>query len=296
MGRGGADGADARTYCLRHVAPRGAGGVSRMYARPDHVRPASGAGVAVPRGGARVRRRRPRRSPHAARLALAASAHRVAGLREPPVRAAGEHAALLAVRHVGVRREPPVRCCHGGDVHGERPVVPGRPRYLAAGQGAIPSRQRGAGRLAHDLDDDEAHPAVRAPGACDCRRAGCGAELRRCEWSPACRRASRPCAPPHAAEFGPYGLGHGRLPGNRRRHACAGLGRRGAPNHLRSLSLHFARHARPGARRGVRCPLHRGGVAVLVLRVLSPALALGPMAELHSLRRLDVCSRGTACV
>ena len=296
MGRGGADGADARTYCFQHVALRGAGGVSRMYARPDHVRPASGAGVAVPRGGACVRRRCPRRSSHAARLALAASAHRVAGLREPPVRTAGEHAALLAVRYAGVRREPPVRCCHGGDVHGERPVVPGRRRYLAAGQGALPSRQRGAGRIAHDLDDDEAHPAVRAPGACDRRRAGCGAELRRRGAPPPCCRARRAGAPSHAPEFGAHGLGHGRLPGNCRRHACARLGRRGAPNHVRSLSLHFARHVLPGARRGLRCPLHRGGVAVRVLCVLSTALALRPLAELHSLRRLDVRSRGAARV
>ncbi len=177
--RGGADGARAQAYGIWNYAPRGAGGVSRVHARPDHVRPASGAGVAVPRGGAYVRRRCPRCSSRAARLALAAAAYRVAGLREPSVRAAGEHVAVLAVRHAGVRRESAVRRCHGGDVHGERPVVPGRTRYLAAGQGALPIRQRGAGHIAHDLDDDAPHPALRATGACDRRCAGCGSELRR---------------------------------------------------------------------------------------------------------------------
>ncbi len=50
-------------------------------------------------------------------------------------------------------------------------------RYLAAGQGALPVRQRGAGHIAHGLDDDASHPALRATGACDRRRAGCGSEL-----------------------------------------------------------------------------------------------------------------------
>ncbi|MFR3452061.1 MAG: hypothetical protein ACLTSX_11500 [Collinsella sp.] len=45
--------------------------------------------VSLHRGGACVRRRCPRCSSHAARLALAVAAHRVAGLREPSVRAAG---------------------------------------------------------------------------------------------------------------------------------------------------------------------------------------------------------------
>ena len=67
---GGADGAGAQAYGIWNHAPRGAGSVSRVHARPDHVRPASGAGVAVPRGSAYVRRRCPRCSPHAARLAL----------------------------------------------------------------------------------------------------------------------------------------------------------------------------------------------------------------------------------